>query len=300
MAATRALIYRSKLSHRKPRRLGPRAVAAGFTTLAANYDFSQPFYATQSNYLTCITTSVPPYNTTWYQNSVYSAGVPCAINQVFDAVAGANVLDLHWDTSYPHNNNNQILSTLAPDNGFVTSYPLGAYYEAKFRVSRNEYAAFAAFWAVGGYYHGAPSGAEFDFIELYGDYYHSGGQPGWDNNTHNWPNGGACCGAFISGLAPGGFDITQYHIYGMRITTDGSSAIEMCGYIDNMFQGCNPMPGSIVPNLFVRSFVQLSMGASNNVQPAAPFDMDVEWVHVWSCASWQTTNCPGQVLTEAP
>src|SRR5215475_4350042 len=29
------------------------AQAAGFTTLAANYDFSQPKYASQSNYLTC-------------------------------------------------------------------------------------------------------------------------------------------------------------------------------------------------------------------------------------------------------
>jgi hypothetical protein len=29
------------------------ALAAGFTTLAANYDFSQALYATQSNWLDC-------------------------------------------------------------------------------------------------------------------------------------------------------------------------------------------------------------------------------------------------------
>ena len=79
------------------------------------------------------------------------------------------------------------------------------FYEAEFRVSRNEYAAFAAFSAVSSYYHGAPSrGSEFDFIELCGDYY-SRGRPGSDNNTRDWPNGGAFVVAHLFyGLAPGG------------------------------------------------------------------------------------------------
>src|ERR1700730_16567866 len=33
------------------------AAAAGFTTLAGNFDFSQPLYATQSNWLDCPTSS---------------------------------------------------------------------------------------------------------------------------------------------------------------------------------------------------------------------------------------------------
>ena len=36
------------------------AQAAGFTHCAANYDFSQPFYATQSNWLNCAGASKPP------------------------------------------------------------------------------------------------------------------------------------------------------------------------------------------------------------------------------------------------
>src|ERR1700730_17424147 len=73
------------------------AVAAGFTTLAANYDFSQPFYATQSNWLDCtgaLTGASVPSATWHWGNPGLRPSLPCNINQATDPVTGQPVLDI--------------------------------------------------------------------------------------------------------------------------------------------------------------------------------------------------------------
>jgi hypothetical protein len=272
------------------------AQAAGYTTCASNFDFSLSFYATQSNYLTCYGNGSPPYNTIWYQEYPFSPGVPCDIEQVNDPVAGGNVLDLPWKLSYPHNSNAQWMQTISPDNLHVTSYPVGAYYEARLRVSANVYAATTTFWASGGYYDGESVGTEYDFGELDPALNGPGTTPGWDNNIHNWPQGPhVCCGNTIGGTVPSGFDITQYHTYGMRVTTDGSSAIEACGYVDNVFQGCSAFPGAITSANFFRNFLILSDGpnyADNSTQETAD-NYDTYFQILWGdrCGSVKVPLC---------
>ena len=71
----------------------PGAVAAGFTTLAANYDFTQPMPA---GWLGCSPDDGQTHQ--WYQqpNNTF----PCNIAQTTDPSTGGSVLNIQWLPSY--------------------------------------------------------------------------------------------------------------------------------------------------------------------------------------------------------
>ena len=66
------------------------AQAAGFTTLAANFDFSQPAYATQSNWMDCSQTNNA---VTWHNFFPSNA---CNFFQVTDPATGDTVMRNQW------------------------------------------------------------------------------------------------------------------------------------------------------------------------------------------------------------
>jgi hypothetical protein len=74
------------------------AAAAGFIHCAANWDFSQPEYATLSNWFDCDGSNP---NVLWHSGS---AGVtflnPCNIHQKADPVTGRTVMNFEWLPAY--------------------------------------------------------------------------------------------------------------------------------------------------------------------------------------------------------
>ena len=128
------------------------AAAAGFTTLAANYDFSQPQYATQSNWLDCSDTNSalpwhygPPYNTP-------SQLPPCNINQKTDPVTGQTVLAVQWLNSYGTPARPALLMCTCFDDTHYLDFP-SFYVETVFRMD-NASAPFGAPFAQGAVWSG--------------------------------------------------------------------------------------------------------------------------------------------------
>ncbi len=114
---------------------------AGFTTLAANYDFSSSFYATQSNWLTASVTNTDNTPRSWFQGTNFYGSNPPAdsIAQVFDPVAGQNVMLIKWLPSYFGCCANgwalNMIETVSPDfTSSVHTWPF-AYYEVEYRTN---------------------------------------------------------------------------------------------------------------------------------------------------------------------
>src|SRR6187200_3041948 len=80
------------------------AQAAGFTTLSLNADFTQPFYATQSNWLACAGAADPQ----WWIGGAQTDGAhppPCSsVRQANDPSTGQPVLNMTWNPSYQQGN----------------------------------------------------------------------------------------------------------------------------------------------------------------------------------------------------
>jgi hypothetical protein len=271
----------------------PGAVAAGFTTLAANYDFTQPLPA---NWLGC-----SPYDSNahqWYQGIWWAnPQPPCNINQVSDTVAGSNVLDMTWLPSYGTAGGYggaQAIATMSPDTTKVTDFP-NAYYEIVYRVTptvANSYTGFYT-WSQAAA-KGGSGPIEWDHIETYGTAVN-----GYDAAIHNWGNNNIGSN-FIwqtTSKLPAGYDPTKYHTYAGRITSDGST-MSICSYVDNVFIACQN-PQAVGAEFNQRNFLVAQIGQNNGSTPQQT-DMFVKSIRVWSCANWQTSMCNGTVLTGAP
>jgi hypothetical protein len=272
----------------------PGAVAAGFSTLAFNSDFAQPFYATQSNWLGCYspTSGFPTGTYQWYQGGWNDANEPpCNANQVFDSVAGSNVLDVQWQPSYnnQYSRNNIVIQTENHDTTKVADFG-SAYFEAALRLTaatNPNHVPVGAFWTWGTESsRGRASPIEWDFVEFYDDPGCCGG------SIHNWGNNNDPSQSIW--VVPAGFDPTVYHTYGFRITSDGSTQIEGCGYLDGKLMGCIDAKATTT-EFNLRNYVVIQNGGTTSVS-----DLYIKYVRVWSCANWQTTMCNGTVLTGAP
>jgi hypothetical protein len=275
----------------------PGAVAAGFTTLAANYDFTQPLPA---NWLGCAPFDGNTHQ--WYQGLWwYSSEPPCNITQVGDSVAASNVLDLQWLPSYAGQGTQDylVMSTLSHDTTKVTDFP-NAYYEIVYRVAPTvpdpNSSPLTAFWTWGtDSARGGSGPIEWDFIETYGSNFGA-----YDAGIHNHGNSDLGTQFVFQGTSsfPAGYDPTQYHTYAMRITSDGSTQMSACSYVDGTLIAC-ANPQAVRAEFNQRNFIIVWNGAGG--QPVTQkTDMYVKSVRVWSCANWKTTMCNGTVLTAAP
>ncbi len=290
------------------------AQMAGFTTLALNYDFSLPLYATQSNYLDCTLTnrSLPWHWGGPFDNSLQG---PCAsVFQTMDS--GVAVLDIKWLNSYDVNHPNLIMYN-AIDSTHYIDFP-NAYVETVMRTSGPIVAGGvpsvmdSVWWGqgAGGVLYG--SDVEVDVVEE-----NSGAFGISDQNviTHN--NGAICCGANWGDGAAG--DITQYHKFGFLWTSNGVTANYGCGWIDDVFKGCKQVTqansSAVGVGLFLtRQYLIMdnscyggppSCQAGNQSSSAQTTDAFFKYVRVWSCANWAlpvgsaptpATMCNGSTL----
>jgi hypothetical protein len=274
------------------------AQAAGFTTLAANYDFSTPFYATQSNWLECNRASSATNQ--WYLgNGGFTPPPPvCDVTQVFDSVADTNVMRFRWQPEYfastPVGNHGMYISTMHADAIRVTAYPF-LYMEYTARVSVAVNKSYVSMWTNSQYaQQNGNNLIEYDNIETFGicDFCAHPGFFQWDKVGH--PQTSVWTGF------PPGFDTTAYHKYAMRIARTGS-VIQVCSYVDdalatfNGSTGCVNVPSPTTVELVQRNALIFGTGTCcgegevNNT--AVQVDLLVKSIRVWSCASWQTALC---------
>jgi hypothetical protein len=304
------------------------AQAAGFTTLAANYDFTKPMPA---NWLGC-----QPWDGQkhlWYQitdvthnNGVDTSGsIPCEIAQTTDPQnPGQTALAIPWKSSYRPSPGfpftNPFISTMSPDfessnapNNMVgpPTFP-DAYFEYEFRVQssapRNnppfvlpgaDIAAWMVFAGAGNEF----NGYEGDTFEIF-DSNNPNAQP--TSTIHTWGDGDANARQYFQ--APSNYDVRQYHKWAMRRTSDGTNT-SFCTYLDGAFQTCANYNSAAGAEATKKWGLMLDVGMLCNFKqldtscyPPAPFSliMYVKTARVWSCTNWQTTMCNGSALTGAP
>jgi len=96
----------------------------------------------------------------------------------------------------------------------------------------------------------APTGGtyalEMDVFELYED------TGGFGNASFCSHNTGACdfnWTSYGTNNLPAGWKPTDYHKYGMLLTSDGATEIYRCSFVDDIFQGCQAARAASAPGL---------------------------------------------------
>ena len=272
------------------------AANAGFTTLAQSWDFSKPLYAVQSNWYDC-NGSLP--NVLFHQgNPGVSLKNPCNVNQINDG--GVTVMDFQYLTSYESNGFSGQFNQVGGqtydnfNNTVSIDFP-NMYIETVARVART----FGAPNNSGGpndvwTWSDPPNCAlEIDVFELYED------QGGFaDGSTHSW-----CTGvdayrwqSYTTNNLPPGWAPTDYHKYGTLLTSDGVTEQYACGFVDDLLQGCGPLKAARMPQVFNYRNRIIASAGSNSTTAAANIDLDIQYIHVYSCANWNAQMCNGSAL----
>jgi hypothetical protein len=93
----------------------------------------------------------------------------------------------------------------------------------------------------------------------------------------------------------------SFHTYGFLTTTDGSTAIETCGYIDHVLIACSPMrnaspsdwcttPAGTVnqAGCFGQKDILAMIVGDDGGAPIGDVHVWLESIRVWSCPAWNT------------
>jgi hypothetical protein len=276
-----------------PQAIPAGAQAAGFTTLALEADFSQPFYATQSNWLDCAGATHPQWYRAW-MGFGSSIAAPCsATSQQVDPLTGKNALQIHWQDSYYNPSvlvNGAVIQTV-DDSGNGLRIPPNAYFEVVARDDVPTTNGTMGLWS----YTADGTSIEWDGIEI------------WtavnDASTciHNNAAGIADC-IWHGTPTTGAVDFTQYHTFAWRVTSDGATAGFWCMYIDNVSQGCSNWHATAGELAGIDTTLQLLESMSCR-GPAAPcnngFGINawIKSVRVFSCAG---VNSGAKCFTSNP
>ena len=297
------------------------AQAAGFTTLAANYDFSQPKYASQSNYLTCgVLSSNAGSVTTDFWQEVDGNGLstmPCDINQITDTGPngdGSTVLELGWQPGYTGGGlpGLQQMHTR-------TIFPINSYVEIMGRVQDTPDITTYPYEDPGNYtllWAWNSPGFEPDVNENFGPSNWPPGGVGQGNaNTaammHQWPS------QAVVALWQAQFDVRQYHKFGLRLTgnsSDGGTQA-FCMDYDGVRTSCNTLgiptgASAIRYNWLLTDGAICNSGTSQHSGGTGFGDFScvvsrriayrVKYIRIWSCSSWQTGVCATGPITSNP
>jgi hypothetical protein len=300
------------------------AAAAGFTTCVVCMDFTVPTGGVWVN-----GTAVSGVNTaqvnTWLAadgGSCGGASSPIAwhyakfMGPKGTGASGVPCLDITSDGA----GNSQVLHVVLPPlptindnnaNGFElydnttaqgVKVPTNNYMEATYWVQSFPPTAYSTGPFLGG---GGeiPSGEwnslEFDAFEI-----NTPGPGGQSSNSGSWWSGNTSLGSNWFGSYPPNYSgynpASGYHVIGERITSDGSTTLYKCMWLDGIFQNC--IHASVNGSTFVAS--QLSDATSrmetyfhpvggpiwNGAQPTTMVSYTKSF-RIWSCANWQTTAC---------
>jgi hypothetical protein len=279
------------------------AQAAGFTKLAADYDFSRSLYATQSNWLDCTGSndSLP-----WHAGEPGigpNSQVACNINQGTDPSTGDTVMHLQYLASYGAGIGSGTtrwmgMQTKNQNSGHVNVSFNNFYIESVYRLGAtngdNAAGQLDGPNAVWVWNDGSGGGSfELDVTELYAD---RGGYADGGGGPHGQPGGGTFYQSYAANNLPPGYSETAYHKYGALITSDGSTHTYECDFVDDIQQGsCFDMGiAGADPSMFTTKSWLIASMENHNVQPSANYDLYIKYINAWTCSS--ITPCNGSTL----
>jgi hypothetical protein len=285
----------------------------GFTTCALNADFSNSLYSNTSTWINECGATTP-----WrfYLGYRYSTGAPCSRADIEnDGSVGKNVLHIQFQPG-DSSTGNGIFSFTWPGAWLTTTgspyLPNEMFLQTTFRISS---ATLTSSWKPPGPFDFwlqsnrapctsgtgtcPPSWFENDFMET--DNVGQGGVFPWGGGLIDWSNGNAIYGPVVTGT----IDPTQYHTLGVLLTSDESSAIAKCVWIDGSPQGCNSMTSSSASAPWNypqhNNIVDVFLGSGGNTI-SNNMDIYIQDIRVWECAGYLATTapaagCPGTVIT---
>jgi hypothetical protein len=285
------------------------ATAAGFTTIAANYDFSDQRYATQSNWLGCLDPQSGYDNTPheWYLGMPWfgpdTTQPPCsAITQESDPVYGDTVLGFHWQGAWYNDLSFGFITvtTVSNDKSVFHDFPNG-YYEIELRVSETNIDGAGApnvgWWETSPltYSDWNDHSLELDFLEAYLWPDSVRGTVG-DSAIHNWnvPEGSSVYARGVWNEDPLSVDLKQYHTFGSRITGDGATRV-ICSYIDRQPTGQCLDTLATATQLTTRFAPIIWFGDAKD-----DVNMYVRRATIWSCPTWQGVDGDASHMCNGP
>lgn len=272
------------------------AAAAGFTTQALNADFTVVggFYSNTANFVdNCGATSAQRFYTQIFDGGYASCNTTRIITDpvyggqvlLFEQSALNEVNTLDWPSHYTQPG---------------LSLPNEIYVRATFRttttsMTEGDHKPIDFFMILNAT--GYSAWFEPDFLEVC--------LPGYCPNNNNsvggmidWPMG---VGNFSSGNTTWNMDLTQYHTAEFLLTSDESTRVYKCTWIDGTFIDCN----NIVlhdPNEYHQHQNALTawIGAIGGTPYVHLAQFLFKKIEIWECPNYQTTGCPGTMITTWP
>jgi hypothetical protein len=254
------------------------AQAAGFTTLAANWDFSQATYATQSNWLDCNDNNS---SLAWHAGVPGVTSIACNIFQTVDPNTGQTVMHFLQLPSYGAGK----FMGMQTKVGSTITFGVNNYFvEATYRIGSSCTAPSntcgpSGVWTWNDDTQGGH--IEWDFMEEYGD------QGGFSDGSPHWFS-------YSTNNLPAGYSVFNYHKVSNLITSDGSSSKLDCGYVDDRLQGCGAAAdtNSSIYNTKFWMIASTQSGADGQTGNGN-IDMYLQYIRVWTCANYQNNPCNG-------
>jgi hypothetical protein len=301
------------------------AQAAGFTTCAANYDFTNTTAYNSGNmstWLSCPDSGNPGFQL--YCVRPGSSVFPPSSDMVLVNDGGAQALQVMFTpTDQANGVGGTVLNTFSGQgnpNPTGAFFPNGTYTEYVARVTTGSLSNPAGL-LMGGLFYGDPHNEnwiEKDVSEFYT--YNSGGP------SNGWLNNGAgilqhCVGnfncqffspPFMSSVShQGSYDPTVYQTYGLRFTLDTSGNLGACSYLNgSQLPTDNLGDVSCISRTFLNGASDSAINARLGIvmvyaNPQGttisnPIVFLYHRVTVWTCATYQTGPCANGIDVGTP
>jgi hypothetical protein len=312
------------------------AQAAGYTTCAANYDFTTSAFTNTATWLNC--PGQAPANALWFLTYSGSNSSPVCSDAtiVNDPITNQPVLKFTF-TSTDYNNNHAIIELDSrnphPAGGPGNTFPLGMYLDLTVRYDATSFAN------TPGHSLGFNYGI-WDFFWNSPDNHQAGNNYIEEDLSEN---GSPCCAPLISTTrewsASGnvlsfpvpnpvgnvanvpGFSQTSYFTYGQRYTHDTSGNIAICTYgNDTQLSSSYGGGAGCKTGHYVNGGSDAAINGRNNLifwnpagvqignncpsghscAPTTVQTLYVKSVVIFTCSSWRTTGCAIGTNSSAP
>jgi len=296
------------------------AVAAGFSHCVLNADFTKAgaFFGNIANFIDgCGGTGTKIFQPYYAYSGMQ---VPCN-RMTIESDRGTQVLHLRYqrgdssgtgairplEFAYPTLKHNGAVQAGWPQPASLgtESLPQEMYTEITFRMPKASLNQGQlgrdipfAWWQMGAA-GGIPQGVEIDYIEINSD---SNGGRGWNNSTGMREWGCDDCGSPHPEIVTH-TDYTQYHKFGVLVTSDEKTNFAKCLFTDDVLQGCQTISAgtaiayrtdrSKFPNYVVVWVGNNGGNAGPDFEPINPVDVYIKSMTIWECPSYHTTTCPG-------
>ena len=275
------------------------AQAAGFTTLALNADFTTPTYSNTGTYINECGASSGWRWFLFYSGAGHPNQVSCGKASITtDPTYGGQVLDLQYLPSdlqagiNAGGNGNYIelqwpVGYHASSDAIGPTLPNEMYTEITFRTTSQSFSQANAtipldYWATSW----CACEFELDFFEV--------------NTGFGYSNGWYYNSAFGNAR----LDFSQYHTLGILFTSNESSSLEQCMYVDGSLVNCGSVSGLSSTNYTQHdNTLNILFGGGlcfNNATPcvANAEDYYIKSITLWECTNYKTQGCPGPVINQ--